>query len=158
MMNGYVLSILGVVVAGIIIDIIIPSGQINKYIKSIFSIFVVAVILSPVITFFHENQGFQLKYEDYEIEQTLHNYITKQKISSMEKSILKDLEKSGYKNIDIKISYSVNDNKLELYSCTVNLKNLVITSDKPHINKYEFIIEVVSTYTNLTDEVIIFDE
>ena len=43
-------------------------------------------------------------------------------------------------------------------SCTVNMQNLVITSDKQHINKYEFIIEVVREYTNLADEEIIFYE
>ncbi len=158
MMNGYILSILGIVIAGIIIDVIIPSGQINKYIKSIFSIFVVAVILSPIITFFHNNHGFNLKYEDYKVEEQLHNYINKQKVSSLEKSIKNKLDKEGFSNIDIKINYSIVDNDLSLNSCNVNLKKLVISKDKQHINKYEFIIEVVLTYTNLTEEVILFDE
>ena len=37
MMTGYILSILGIVIAGVLIDVIMPSGKINKYIKSIYS-------------------------------------------------------------------------------------------------------------------------
>ena len=50
-MTAYILSVLGIVIAGVIIDVIIPAGSISVYIKSIYSIFVVAVIISPVINF-----------------------------------------------------------------------------------------------------------
>ena len=79
-MAGYILSILGIVVAGVFIDIIIPSGTINKYIKSIYAIFVLAVIITPIIKFFNDNQGFNLEYQEYEINQNLINYIQTNKI------------------------------------------------------------------------------
>ena len=68
-MSNYVLSILGVVLLGIIIDVIIPSGKINKYIKSIFSIFIIAVIISPVVKFLSNKNDFKLDYNDYQIDQ-----------------------------------------------------------------------------------------
>ena len=86
------------------------------------------------------------------------NYINKNKIESMQKNIVLDLEDEGLNNIDIIINYSINNNELSINSCTINLKNLVISSDKQHINKYEIIKEVVRKHTNLADEEMIFYE
>ncbi len=157
-MAAYILSVLGIVVAGIIIDVIIPSGSINKYIKSIYAIFVVAVLISPIINFLNKNQGFNFKVDNYEINESLINYINKQKVSELEDSIKTHLNNEGFSNVDIKIDFVLKNNELALNSCTVNLKNLAISSDKQHINKYEFIRKVVKEYTNLTDEGILFDE
>lgn len=157
-MAGYILSILGIVVAGVFIDIIIPSGTISKYIKSIYAIFVLAVIITPIIKFFNNNQGFNLQYQEYEINQNLINYIQTNKIATIENDITLELENEGLFNIDIIINYSIDNNELSINSCTINLENLVISSDKQHINKYEIIKEIVREYTNLTDEEMIFYE
>ena len=157
-MAGYILSILGIVVAGVFIDIIIPSGTINKYIKSIYAIFVLAVIITPIIKFFNDNQGFNLEYQEYEINQNLINYIQTNKIEAMENNIVSDLEDEGLLNIDILINYSLDNNELSINSCTINLGNLVISSDNQHINKYEIIKEIVRKHTNLADEEMIFYE
>lgn len=157
-MAGYILSILGIVVAGVFIDIIIPSGAISKYIKSIYAIFVLAVIVTPIIKFFNDNRGFDLQYQEYEINQNLINYIQTNKIEAMENNIILDLEDEGLSNIDIIINYSIDNNELSINSCTINLENLVISSDKQHINKYEIIKQIVRENTNLTDEEMIFYE
>ena len=47
-MKQYILSILGVILIGCLIDIILPSGKMNNYIKSMFAIFVLATIISPI--------------------------------------------------------------------------------------------------------------
>ena len=157
-MAGYILSILGIVVAGVFIDIIIPSGTISKYIKSIYAIFVLAVIITPIIKFFNNNQGFNLQYQEYEINQNVINYIQTNKIATIENDITLELENEGLFNIDIIINYSIDNNELSINSCTINLENLVISSDNQHINKYEIIKEIVREYTNLTDEEMIFYE
>ncbi len=158
MMTEYILSILGIVLLGVMIDVIIPSGSISKFIKSLFGIFVLAVIIMPVIKFFNTTRDFNLEYTNYELNQTLLNYINNQKVLAIADDIETELYDNGFSNIDIKINYSTNDNNLTYNSCEVNLKNLVISKDKQHINKYEFIIEVIKEYTNLVEEVIIFYE
>ncbi len=157
-MSGYILSILGIVIVGVLVDIVVPSGTINKYIKSIYAIFVLAVILSPVIKFLSNTHDINVNITGYEINEDLMNYINTNKIKSLETNIVNKLKDEGFDGIDIKINYSIESNELMINSCTVNMQNLVITSDKQHINKYEFIIEVVREYTNLADEEIIFYE
>ena len=158
MMTGYVLSVLGIVIAGVFIDIIVPSGSISKYIKGIYSIFVVAVLINPILKFLNKNHDFTVKYKDYEISSNLIEYIFKKQILATEKEIEDRLKIEGFSNIDISLFYSIENNELNYNSCSVNLKNLVISSDKQHINKYEFIKNIIKESTSLTEEEIIIDE
>ena len=157
-MNGYVLSVLGIVVAGVFIDIIIPTGTISKYIRSFYSIFVVAVLISPVVKFLNKQQSLTIKYEEYILNDDLLNYIYSSRATNLENNLESNLEKEGFKNIDINLTFSIENNELKYNSCKVNIKNLVISPDKLHINKYEFIKETIKNNSNLTDEEIIIDE
>lgn len=157
-MTGYILSILGIVVAGVFIDIIVPAGTINKYIKGIYSIFVVAVLISPVVKFLNKNHDFTIKYEEYNVNDELLDYIFTMRATSLETNIEKALADEGFSNVDIKFTFSIENNELKYNSCNVNLKNLVISADNQHINKYEFIKEALRQNTNLTEQEIIFDE
>ena len=156
-MSGYILSILGIVLAGIMIDIILPSGSINKYIKSLYAIFVVAIIINPVINFISENNDFKLGYVDYQTNNQLLNYINNQRVEAVEKEIILQCTANGFSNIDINLDFTLENNEIIYSSCIVSLRNLVIDKDKQHINKYEFINEVVKEKTNLTKEEIIYE-
>ncbi len=157
-MAGYILSILGIVVAGVFIDVIVPSGTINKYIKGIYSIFVVAVIISPVVQFLNKNHDFTIKYENYEVNQELLNYIHSSRTDKMEETLVKVFADSGFLNVDIKLTFSSENNEFKYNSCVISLENMVIQADKQHINKYEFIKTTIKENTNLTDEEIIIYE
>ena len=47
-MNEWIMCIVGISALGILMDIIIPEGETNKYIKGIFAIFTVFVIIYPL--------------------------------------------------------------------------------------------------------------
>lgn len=157
-MKTYIISILGVAVLGIIIDIIMPNGSINKYIKSIYSIFIVAVIIGPLINLISRKDNIDLIYKDYLVDEKIINYINEYKVNSIENNIKYQLKEEGFDGIDILIEYSTENNELILNFCKVNLTNLEISADKQHINNYEFITEIVKKYTGLIDEEIIIYE
>jgi len=157
-MKAYVLSILGVTICGIIIDVIIPSGKINNYIKSIYSIFVVAVILTPLINFFSKGKDFTLNYQDYAVNEKLLNFISNSKVDALEKELQQALINEGYSGVDINLNFSLENDEIVYNSCNVNISKLVIAEEKKHINKYQFISGVIEERTNLASEVIVFDE
>lgn len=157
-MSGYILSILGIVVVGIIVDVIIPSGAINKFIKSVYGIFVVLIIINPVIKLFKNANDFNLNYNNYQTNVNLLNYINNLKIDALKKEIIKQLKDKGLEGVEVEIAFSLNSNNLQLNSCTVNLKNLSSLNNQVHNNRYEIIVEVVKEITNLDKEVIIFNE
>lgn len=157
-MNEYILSILGIVFAGIFIDILIPNGAISKYIKSIYSIFVVAVILNPIILYLNKTNDFVIKYQDIQLNEKLLTYIAKKKVQATENTIESSLNDKGYAGVDIKIDYILENDEITLISCNVNLENLAISTSNQHINKYEFISEEVIQRTNLEMGEITFNE
>jgi len=156
-MSKYVLSILGIVMCGIIIDVILPNGNISKYIKGVYSIFVVAVIINPVVSFLSNKNQIKLNYQTFEMDSELVLYIYEKRTNNLEKSIEEDLSNQGFKGIDIELQFSINNNEIKYNLCTVNLKNLSISQDKLHINKYEFIQGIVTDYVNLTNEEIVYE-
>lgn len=48
-MTSWLLSIVGVVFLGVMIDVIAPSGKTNSIIKTMFAIMLIYVVLSPII-------------------------------------------------------------------------------------------------------------
>ncbi len=157
-MTAYVLSILGVVVVGVIIDIIIPTGTINKFIKSIYGIFVVLIIITPIINLFKNYQDYELSYTEYEINETLINYINKMKISAMEEEIITRLEENEISGVEVTINYSIENDTLTINSCVIDIKNMSSSSNNSNNNIYEIITEIVQAVTDLDSEVIIFNE
>ena len=157
-MSGYVLSIVGIIFAGVIVDVIIPAGSTAKYIKSIYAVFVVAVLILPIINFINNNKGFVLEYDEYEVNEKLLNYIYSNRVETLEDNISNGLKSNGLENIDIEINYSIENEDLVMLTCTINLKNLVINENFTHINKYDYIKKVVKDYIDLSDEEIIIYE
>jgi Stage III sporulation protein AF (Spore_III_AF). len=47
-MSAWILSITGIVVLGVLADVLLPEGQTNKYIKGIFGILTLLAIISPL--------------------------------------------------------------------------------------------------------------
>jgi len=48
-MLAYIVSVAGICVLTVLLDIILPEGNMNKYIKSVFSVLVIIVVISPVV-------------------------------------------------------------------------------------------------------------
>lgn len=91
-MTEWLMSIVGVVAIGVLLDILLPSGEINKYIKGVFGIVVVFVIIIPLpklvkgdfLNFFDASQEIEidegyysdaLKRRNEEREKATFNYL-----------------------------------------------------------------------------------
>jgi len=48
-MKAWILSIVGIMFIGVIIEIIMPEGKTNTFIKSMFAIVFMYVVMSPII-------------------------------------------------------------------------------------------------------------
>ena len=157
-MSGYILSILGIVVVGVFIDIIIPTGNISKFIKSVYAIFVVLVIASPVINLFKNWSNYQFSYNEYEVNESLLNYISKMKVNAMEEEIQNRLKDEGLNDVGIKLNFSQELDNLQINSCNVDFSNLSSSNGSVHNNRHEIATNVIKEIANLDKEVIIFYE
>lgn len=158
---SWLLSIVGITLIGALVDIILPEGSTQKYIKCIFSIFVVFVMIYPVVNinidkidfnkFIYNNSSIELNQE------YINNYHKSYK-KSLEKLTENQLDSKGYKNTIVEIYYNMSSNNFEIEKVEINAKNLVINNETVHIDKYKEIKKIVSQFLYLDENKVVINE
>lgn len=160
-MSYYLLTLLGVILLGVLVDVILPSGSTAKYISGIFSIFVVFVIINPLLSFI--KNGYNLRdyfsSEQIELDGQLLFSFNKSKIQAVEQDIEQELASNGYEGVDIQIQFEITlDEDVEITQVLADISNLVINANSVNINKYVYIRQVVMSKVAVSEEVIVFCE
>ena len=157
-LSSYLLGIVGVVLLTVLIDLILPDGKINKYIKSVIAIVVVAVIISPVAKLVKSDFDFSNLFTSsgYKVDEVLLSEITNQNLQNYESELEKSLANLGYSNVHISIvSERRNGNQIIKY-IYVDLCDLVINKNESHIDYYTKIKEsVAKLVSNIKEEQIV---
>jgi len=98
--SSYVLSVAGVILLGVLVNMILPEGSMSKYIQNIFAIIVVFVIVSPVANIV--NSSFQIsdvvRTSNIALDEQFIMVVNQQKITQLTFIIEKDIEDFGFKN------------------------------------------------------------
>lgn len=158
-MQGYIIGVLGIVIISVLVEIILPSGQTAKYIKSILAVFVVYVLVNPIITFFKSDFDLSkyLNTNNIELNQTLLKDMYKNQIETKEKDLENLLQTKGYEQVEITLVYEISEDCMNISKVKINIENLVITSNSENINKYQFIRQVVMSQLAIKEEDVIFE-
>ncbi|MGN1208455.1 MAG: stage III sporulation protein AF [Christensenellales bacterium] len=156
---GWLLSVVGIVLIGVLVDLILPEGEMQKYVKAVFSIFVVFVMVSPVLkidlnkinfdAFVYNKNSVQVN------ENFLKNYNNAYK-ENLEKVCEQQLENAGFSGVCVEICLNLSNSKFEIKEVQANLANLVINANKVHIDKYQEIKSVIISVLGIeSDKVVI---
>ena len=146
-LSAWVLSIVGIVVLTLMVDIIIPEGKTGKYIKGVFAMLTVFAIAMPLPKIF--NSEFDLEEflqqntsasADYDVLENIY-YM---RLERLEQKIITSAESEGIKNMEVKINALNNNSFVEIQSIEINLKNVVIEGKNPNINIVDIVIDLVS--------------
>ena len=54
-LSNWILSIAGIICLSVVLELILPEGQLNRYIRGVFSFIVVLVILLPIPKLLNKN-------------------------------------------------------------------------------------------------------
>lgn len=148
-MNAWILSIVGVVTLSVLVDILLPEGQTNKYIKGIFSVITLFVIISPlpklISNNFDLNASVNFDAAVFEIDVEYLKGLVSNPHKIKEDNLKKYLERKGCKGAEIKIVGKTGKNT-EIDYVNVYLKNATYTADKPHNLVTNEIKNLVSDY------------
>lgn len=157
-MNEYILALLGVIILGVIVDVLMPSGQLSSFIKTIYSVFVIFIIISPISNII--STGFDISSffnnSAVEVDGDLLYIIYDDAADELESYITTQCEDIGFYNIIADISVSTTLLNFSVESVIIDISNLVIITDENHINKYDEIIEIVTGVINIEEEDIVF--
>ncbi|MDE6967403.1 MAG: stage III sporulation protein AF, partial [Clostridia bacterium] len=109
-MNGWLLSIVGVVALGVLLEILLSDGQTSKYIKGVFSLAVVLVLVAPLPKFLNKNFDINDFFgESMTTQTTFLNNLNERKNSEREERLLKELKKSIPEVERVRIFYLQNN-------------------------------------------------
>ena len=158
-MKAWIISIVSVVLITSIVCLILPQGKMGRYVKNIFSILTILVIIKPIIYLKDSSFDFeQVSNGEVVIQTDFINYIYEKKVDEQEKNCIKIIENKGIKNANVDITFSVENLDIKIRLVQIKLNNSVIISDKQHIDIKEEIIADVSSYLLVDKSVVIIYE
>ncbi|MBR1925864.1 MAG: stage III sporulation protein AF [Clostridia bacterium] len=155
--SGYLLSVVGVVLFSIVLDLILSDGTTKKYIKSIMSLILIFVLVSPLPKIIKNDLDFSFINSSVKLNEEYQNVVFEQQKNQTEKDLEKFLFNEGFKNIKITI-WADNLNGFKINTIFVDLTGLVLAEKNQHINKYEAIKILLIKQTGIKEEQVIFND
>lgn len=160
-LTGWILSIVGIVLLGVLIDLILPNGEIQKYIKSIFSIFIVFLMITPILQVDIKKIDFdKFIYNQTSVEvdeNFIENYYLKYK-QGIENVCENALKNGGFSGVDVAISLNMSSKEFCVEKVELNLKNLEINTNVQHIDKYEEMKDIILSLIEIDREKVVMNE
>ena len=160
-MKAWIISISAITILTSIFSLILPESRIGKLIKSIFSILIVFVVISPISNIKNQEVSFDKFVNSSKIvfQQNYLDFIADKKTIELENECKKIIEKMGVNNVFVNICYKYNDTKkFTINYAEINLENAVIISDKANINIKEDIIREISLYLQIDKNLVYLNE
>ena len=161
--SSWILSIAGIICLSVVVELILPEGQMNKYIKGIMSFVVTLIVILPLPKILSSQQDYSniLGFDETIVVDEDYLYqLNLNKINSLQNDIEKDINSQGYKHVSVYISCDIFQSKLSFSSITVDISNLVISENAEHkdISKIKKdITKTIQKYVNLEEEAILYD-
>lgn len=153
-LSGYLLSIVGVVLLTVLIDLILPDGKMAKYVKSVMAIVVVAVIISPIakLTTTDFDFGKLFSTTTYQVDQVILDNITNLSVAEYERDLEKNLASLGYEDVHISLIVENKDGTQIIKYIYVDLCDFGISEDFEHIDYYTEIKECLKKLVDFVKE------
>lgn len=152
--SRWVMSIAGVAILGVLIDLIMPEGSTKKYIKSIMSIITLFIILLPIPALLNKNWNYSQFFNGNEIQadRRIVDNVNSQQISLLEDSLENKLSMDGFRNAKIKLTTVIENNALMIKAVSVDVTECEIKKDTKTLERVK---ETIKKYLNNTDITVI---
>lgn len=160
-MTNYILSIVGVVFLGVLVDVIMPDGEMNKYVKGVFAIIAMCVIISPVPSLLKKDFDLsQLFYDESatKVDMDFLEATNKQIKNQLEITLKTKLKDAGFDEVEVEILYDMSNYNFAIKKVVLDISKMVINQNIPHINKYTEITDIAKKYLNVEESDIVINE
>ena len=152
-MNGWILSIIGVVFLSVMLEIIIPDGKTNNFIKCMFALMFMFVVVSPIINLVKNSDVIDFSGM---FSASTQDDLTEQSLLEMRFQIENHLSKNGVKGVQVEVMGYSTKNYTKIEQIKVDLSNLVILEKDEHINKYKLITKLIKEKVEINEENIVY--
>lgn len=146
-MKEWILSVVGIVFICVLIEIIMPDGKLNSFIKQLFGIFVLFVIVNPIAAFLKNTNNFISS--DVVVDSNYIFNVNLEKVKELENLVVKELELAGVFNVNVIVNSNVFNEEFKVDSVYVDITNAkhdftkekVCEIVKEKISKIAFVLE-----------------
>lgn len=161
MFSSWLMSIVGIALLGVVTDLMLPEGQMQKYVKAVFAFLVVFVIISPFPKLFNSSlsiEEFFGRENAIQIQTQFIGVVNMQKKVALEKSILQGLELQGIKNCTAKVSIDYLTNDFKVTNILIDVGQVVLTKQLSHIDMIVLVRTVAKQISGIKEEFITINE
>ena len=162
MFSSWVISIVCVVLLGLVADIMLPEGQINKYVKSVFAIITIFVIVSPLPGLFNDfsqnTNDFFTSNNEFVLNEDFLNEVIYEKQKEKQALLKNVFEQNGFNNVGIDIICDDQSVVFKIKYVQLDIKNVVIQNEDKNINIKDKLIELVYTAVGVKANEVVFYE
>ncbi|MCI7003011.1 MAG: hypothetical protein MR904_01540 [Clostridia bacterium] len=158
--SAWILSIAGICMLSVIIDLVIPDGKTNTIIKNVFSYAIVLVVILPLPKLFKNNTDLNDLFSpvDFPMQDNYIYNINQAKLDKWTQDINDDLVNGGIYGAVVSISANIFERNMEINAVYVDLYNVVISNENKNINIKTEVVRVVLNYINIKEDKVIFYE
>jgi len=161
MFSSWLMSIVGIALLGVITDLMLPEGQMQKYVKAVFAFLVVFVIISPFPKLLNSNlsiEAFFGKEHALQIQTQFIGVVNMQKKLALEKTIVQGLELHGITNCTAKVNIDYLTNDFKVANILVDVGQVVLTKQLSHIDMIALVRTVTKQLSGIKEEYITIHE
>lgn len=150
-MINWVLSIVGVVFLGVLVEIVMPDGKINSFIKHLFGVFILYVLFEP-ITGIVQKINFTNNVDNV-VDLNYVSSANSNKLDEIENMIIVEMEQQGVLGVGVVANGNIFSEEFKVDIIYVDLTNATFNIDSSQIAN--LICEVVFKITGLKKENIV---
>ena len=155
----WLLSIAGVCILSVLVDVILPNGQTNKFIKGIFAFCMILVIISPIPSLINKDFKFNdiIIAEDITIDKEFIYQANRDKLSLIKAQIESELTELGINGVNISVNGDIFSDNMKIENIFVDLSEMVINENVQHTNIEKTVKQAVRKFVSLQEEQIIIN-
>lgn len=162
-LSNWILSIAGIVCLSVIVELVMPNGQMTKYIKGIFSFIIILVIIAPLPRLAKMDIDIDNAFSTpgITVQEGYLEDLNQSKLMVVKDSLEREIERSGYVNVTVSVNADIFQQKFEIRSIYVDLSLLVISGTAAHkdiVSVKGDIVNIIQNQTGLKKESIEFNE
>jgi len=135
-MNGWLLSIAGIVIIGVLVEVLLSDSSIHKFVRSIYAFFVLFIIAQPIPGFFRDAAKAVETGGAIELDTELIDRINSQTAAARQKNAQLALEQAGFSGVIV----------------TIHGEMVFINAYSISIEKKPDIIKIVRAVTGVSEE------
>lgn len=158
--SSWVISIAGICLLSVLMDLIMPDGKMGSCIKSVFSYAIALVVILPLPNVFKNEFSIDdiFSETDFEIQDSYIYNVNQARLDKWTECINDDLTNQGIYGVVVSISANIFEVNMVVDAVYVDLYNVVISDENKNINIKTEVVGVVLKYLEISKDKVVFYE